>query len=85
MEFVADGLLPRALSQWGEETLIRRTLMQRDRELAEFEIDPTTGKACVIDIANDDLVASAGLARQNRDRVLTALIERRALSISAIT
>ena len=54
--------------------------MQRDRELAEFEIDPTTGKARVIDIANDDLVASAGLARQNRDRVLTALIERRALS-----
>ena len=60
--------------------MIRRTLMQRDRELAEFEIDPTTGKARVIDIANDDLVASAGLARQNRDRVLTALIERRALS-----
>ena len=54
--------------------------MQRDRELVDFEIDPATGKARVIDVASDDLAASAGLARNDRDRVLTALIERRALS-----
>ena len=54
--------------------------MQRDRELVDFEIDPTTGKARVIDAASGDLAASAGLARKNRDRVLTALIERRAMS-----
>ena len=55
--------------------------MQRDREVAEFEIDPTTGKARVVDAASGDLAASAGLTRKNRDQVLTTLIERRALSI----
>jgi len=54
--------------------------MQRDQELADFEIDPVTGKARVIDAAGDDLAASLGLAPQNRDRVLTMLVARRALS-----
>ena len=53
--------------------------MQRNQELAEFEIDPVTGKARIIDIANDDLVAFVGLARKNRDQVLTALVKRRAM------
>ena len=54
--------------------------MQRNRELVDFEIDPPTGKVRVIDVASGDLAASAGLAQQNRDRVLTVLVERRALS-----
>ena len=54
--------------------------MQRNRELVDFEIDPATGKAHVIDVADSDLTASVGLGRQNRDQVLSALVERRALS-----
>ena len=54
--------------------------MQRNRELVDFEIDPPTGKVRVIDVASGDLAASAGLAQQNRNRVLTVLVERRALS-----
>ena len=54
--------------------------MQRNRELVDFEIDPPTGKVRVIDVASDDMAASLGLAQQNRDRVLTVLVERRALS-----
>ena len=54
--------------------------MQSDRELVDFEIDPATDKARVIDVASNDATASLGLARQNRDRVLTVLVERRALS-----
>ena len=73
------GLLPHGLLQW-EETLIRRTLMQRDRELADFEVDSASGEARVIDAASDDVSVSAGLARQNGDWVLTKLVERRALS-----
>jgi len=60
--------------------LNRRTLMQRNRELVDFEIDPPTGKVRVIDVASDDMAASLGLAQQNRNRVLTVLVERRALS-----
>ena len=54
--------------------------MQRNRELVDFEIDPATGKIRVIDAAIEDAAASAGLARQSIDRVLPALVERRALS-----
>ena len=54
--------------------------MQRDQELADFEIDPVAGKARVIDAASDDLATSLGLAPQYRDRVLTTLVARRALS-----
>ena len=60
--------------------MARRTLMQRDRELVDFEVDPLTGEAHIIDMASDDLVTSLGLAREKRDQVLTALIARRVLS-----
>ena len=60
--------------------MVRRTLMQRDRELVDFEVDSVTGDAHIIDVASGDLAASLGLARENRDEVLTTLIMRRALS-----
>ena len=60
--------------------MARRTLMQRDRELVDFEVDPMTGEARVIDVANGNLAASLGLAQENRDRVLTTLMTRRVLS-----
>ena len=60
--------------------MVRRTLMQRDRELVDFEVDPVTGEAHLIDAANGDLAASLGLAGENRDQVLTTLVMRRALS-----
>ena len=60
--------------------MIERTLMLRDQELVDFEVDPLTGEARIIDVADGDLVASLGLARDNRDRVLTTLLTRRALS-----
>ena len=60
--------------------MARRTLMQRDRELVDLEVDPMTGEARVIDVANGNLAASLGLAQENRDRVLTTLMTRRALS-----
>ena len=60
--------------------MARRMLMQRNRELVDFEVDPVTGEAHAIDMVNGDLAASLGLARENRDQVLTTLIKRRALS-----
>lgn len=60
--------------------MVRRTLMRRDQELVDFEIDPVTSEARVIDTAGSDLTAPLGLAQKNRDSVLTALIQRRALS-----
>ena len=60
--------------------MVRRTLMQRDRELVDFEVDPVTGEARIIDTASDNLTASVGLAQGNRDQVLTSLMMRRALS-----
>jgi len=60
--------------------MTRHTLMQRDRELVDFEVDPVTGEACIVDAASDDLTASMGLAGDSKDRVLTTLVTRRALS-----
>ena len=60
--------------------MARRMLMQRDRELVDFEVDPVTGEAHIIDVANGDLAASFGLTREQGDRVLTTLIQRRVLS-----
>ena len=60
--------------------MVRRTLMQRNRELVDFEVDPATGDARIIDVASGDLAASLGLARDNGNRVLTTLVKRRALS-----
>ena len=54
--------------------------MQRDRELADFEVDPMMGEARIIDVASADLAASLGSARENWNQVLTTLIKRRALS-----
>ena len=59
--------------------MIRRTLMQRDRELVDFVVDQASGEARIID-AVSDLAASAGFARQNGDELLSKLVARRALS-----
>ena len=60
--------------------MVRRTLMQRDRELVDFEVDPATGEARIIDVASDSLAASLGLAGETGNQVLTTLMTRRALS-----
>ena len=60
--------------------MVRRTLMQRDRELVDFEVDPVTGEARILDVASDELAASLGLTREGGDQVLTTLVQRRALS-----
>ena len=60
--------------------MVRRTLMQRDREVVVFEVDPATGAARIVDVADGGLAASLGLACENRNRVLTTLVGRRALS-----
>ena len=60
--------------------MVKRTLMQRDRELANFEVDPVTGEARIIDVASEGLAASIGLTQGHGDQVLTALVTRRALS-----
>ena len=59
----------------------RRTLMQCNQELADFEVDPTTGEALVIDAAaGGDLAPFAGLTKINGDAFLTTLVKRRAIS-----
>lgn len=64
-----------------EKILIRRTLMQRNQELVDFEADPATGEARIIDVVADDgLAASVGLTRQNGEWILSKLVERRAIS-----
>lgn len=60
--------------------MIRRTLMQRNRELADFEVDPVTGAARIVDAADGDPLVSAGLTRQDGNWLLAKLVERRALS-----
>ena len=60
--------------------MARRTLMHRDQELVDFDVDSVTGEAHIIDVASDSLAASLGLVRENRDQVLTTLMLRRALS-----
>ena len=55
--------------------------MHRNRELADFEVDPMAGEAHLIDIvAEDDYAASLGLTRQKGDWILSRLVERRAIS-----
>ena len=55
--------------------------MHRNRELLDFEVDPATGKARIIDMAtDDDFAASIGLAGQKGDWALSKLVEKRALS-----
>ena len=47
--------------------MTRRTLMQRDRELVDFEVDPVTGAARIVDAVGGTHAASLGLARENRE------------------
>ena len=53
--------------------LIKRTLMKRNQELADFEVDPVTGEVRVIDAseAGADLHASADLSRIIRRRAVS--------------
>ena len=60
--------------------MVRRTLMLRDQELADFDVNPSTGEARIVDMASDDLATSLGLTGKNRDQVLATLIMRRTLS-----
>ena len=55
--------------------MARRTLMQRDQELLDFEVDPLTGETHIIDTANSNLAASLGLAQENREQVLTSWMQ----------
>ena len=62
--------------------MIRRTLMKRNRELADFEVDPVTGEARVIDAseAGEDLLVIAEPAQQSRDWALTRLVKSRVIA-----
>lgn len=75
-----NGLGAVRILQKKEGAVARRTLMQRNRELVDFEVDPVTAQTHIIDVVDDDLAASLGLDRENRGQVLTALVARRALS-----
>lgn len=61
--------------------MIKRTLMHRNQELVDFEVDPATGEAHVVDfVAGDDSAVSLGLTRQTGDWFVSKLVERRAIS-----
>ena len=62
--------------------MIRRTLMQRNRELVEFEIDPVTRDARVIDASaeGDELLASIKPGLKDRESALLWLARKRAIS-----
>ena len=46
----------------------KRTLMHRNQELVDFEVEPATGEAHVVDfVADDERAGSLGLTRQNGD------------------
>ena len=56
--------------------------MQRNRELADFEIDPAAGDIRVIDASpeGDELLASVSPGLQDRNRALSWLARKRAIS-----
>ncbi len=62
--------------------MIKRTLMQRDQELIDFEIEPASGKVRIIDMseAGASLIASMKLNQQNDDSVLFNLVYDRTIS-----
>ena len=62
--------------------LIKRTLMRRNQELADFEVDPATGAVRVIDVseAGEELFASRGTTQQNRDWILDEIVKARTIS-----
>ena len=62
--------------------MIRRTFMQRNQELVDFEIDPVTGNTRIIDAseAGERLLVSEGFAQQSRDWVMARLVKARTIS-----
>ena len=38
--------------------MVRRTLMQGDQELVDFDVDPVTGKAHIVNVLNSSLEAN---------------------------
>lgn len=61
---------------------MKRTLMRRDQELLEFEVDLETGSARVIDAspAGVDLLASAGRAESDANEALGKLLRKRCIT-----
>ena len=61
---------------------VKRTLMFGNQELLDFEVDPATGKARVLDApAEDDAVlALLGLGGSHRNATLSSLVRDRCLS-----
>ena len=55
---------------------MRRTLMQRDQELLDFEVDSVTGGARILDASTVglDLLASAGFAEADMNAALGKLL-----------
>ena len=62
--------------------MIRRTLMQRDQELVDFEFDLATGEARVLDASTegDELLAYLWPVEIDRDKALGNLVKARAIS-----
>ena len=62
--------------------MIRRTLMQRNQELVDFEIDLATGGMRVIDAseAGEELLASMGCLTEGRNLVLAKIVNARTIS-----
>ncbi len=54
--------------------------MQGDQELVDFDVDPVTGKAHIVNVLNSSLASSFGLTQENSDRFLSMLVLRRAIS-----
>jgi len=65
---------------------MKRTLMFEDRELLDFEVDPETGRARVLDApeAGDDELAAIGLDCSDLDVALTKLIRMRSMSSNRV-
>ena len=60
--------------------MIRRTLMQRNQELVDFEADPATGEVRIVEVASDDLAAFADWTHQDGHEALARIVEKRAIS-----
>ena len=61
---------------------MRRTLMQRDQELLDFEVDPKTRDARVIEVSSAglELLASVKLNETDANDVLSKLLRKRSIS-----
>ena len=62
--------------------MVRRTLMRRNQELVDFEIEPTTGEVRIVDLSEEgeDLLACADAVQQGGDWLLGKLVGSRAIS-----